>query len=1695
MNKLKSQFKIGTDGISAWNKEQISAKANALNLTDSLTNEALAMAKDATFTDRAKTKKLKWIDAIEDEKNSTDDLLQLMQKQNLISDKYFNYYSGISGSKEKRNALKSYIEDSESLKDSIIDIGELTEESKSKFTSFGDSVKGAFATITSSTLGITALIVGGMMAFTAIMDQFDDLSYNEANSKFSTSSSDYESAKAEVESTKQQLDEVNAKIKEINSNPLTLSSEAELSKLKAQREELNGILEMKESIADADADKAAADAYTASKAKTNMGTAMKSSGKWYDELNTTLSGYIAGDSLIAKTLRNFVPGFQQLADTYNSFTDSDVVKGNYASIEKLGKEQKEIEEWFNKNQNSDPNSKKFKQKQERYAEIATTIADLNSEIAEKRANIESQLSAMQDENGNPRNKAYSKRIAELKDDLNEIDHLENSNMTKQEKIYNSIDKYFNKSSSSGLKSYLQNLAQQGKLTEQSLRELGITAKDIGIDEGNFGDVIRYFKDLTTAADDAKKSVQDYATSVTDVKTATDSVNQDSDWSTIQSAYKSAKELLTEGKTGTDDFQSVASFLNPKKVKEYAEQGGKYTADAYQKAFEEVKATADRWFGDDETTSMENFVNDFKDKGLWNVSTDDMGLWDIQKNFKSTAEAADKFGISVNAVETMLRGLEAYGYDFGDVMFSGEKITEYKSTLDNIKTIYDSMEDSAEKTRLGKLIENWDAEYQKYSDDLSTLTSDEPIVKIKFEYDLASIQQQIDQLDSQWANGDHSASVGASRITYKEQKRKMLEEKTGYKDAGDDAYNAIDDKINTIREKLKSTTDKDEIAVLQDKRAAYEDMLSAFNQFRLDGNDINWEDYLKTNEAKKAFDEIQKDGSLSVEQLNDLFGTEIKVPVKLDLDMSKSPTKILEEINKLASGESVTYKANVDGDINTDVTALKNEDGTITYTANIDGAEKTLATIRDQKGNIKYTAEFDGTENWIKENLENEQTLIFNADVNGVIKQVRAVKDQDGNITYYSSMDDGSSKKVEEKTDQDGKITFTTDTSEVEKSAEKAKKTAENIKPTVEFKAKFAGFDTKEVEEEMKNWSKKGSVDLNNRPQVKASTLADMGYKDTGNPNDTATVFSSSFSSEDGKKTVVVTPILPDGDVLEPGALEEYANEMLNGGSDSQGIEIRTYYGDDSIEKSNRYAEALHEVQQAYYLGNDAQKQALNSLSQYTDAQLKSINLSDDQSSAMEDSMTSLMDSLGIGKESLSEFVDVLSDMGLVQIDVEDNATDKIADIVSELTGIPKEQLTDIIANDNASPDVLNVLATLSGIPKEKLTEINASDGASGVITYVLSQILGIPESEVTNLIATDSVSNICSSATNAIDNVPDSKNTSLDATDNASSKANSASSAVKGIPTSWFVTIGGGLSAAFTSAVAAAKNALASLGGGGHNLYGTAHLGGTLGGTHPIPNLSARALAMGTLQDDSFLRDSWKTAKTEVALTGEKGPEIVIPPNSNRWYTVGDQGAEFAAIPAGSTVFNSKQSKELLTKGKTNSRAKGNPSLPGLPSSMAFLQGTAHRLGTPNNSGASSGSSGSSPGTSSSNTNTSNTNSDTSSTEKATENLVDWIKVFYDRVSRLADLAEKAIDRAVGLINKQAAATDAINKVQNELSAAQQAANKYLEYANQVDLSDDYKRKIQNGELSIEDITDENVKDAVSKYQERYRFYAVIKSI
>lgn len=94
------------------------------------------------------------------------------------------------------------------------------------------------------------------------------------------------------------------------------------------------------------------------------------------------------------------------------------------------------------------------------------------------------------------------------------------------------------------------------------------------------------------------------------------------------------------------------------------------------------------------------------------------------------------------------------------------------------------------------------------------------------------------------------------------------------------------------------------------------------------------------------------------------------------------------------------------------------------------------------------------------------------------------------------------------------------------------------------------------------------------------------------------------------------------------------------------------------------------------------------------------------------------------------------------------------------------------------------------------------------------------------------------------------------------------------------------------------------------------------------PNLSwpffvnGTAHARGTLppKGSAFAGGSWGAPKTETALVGELGPELLV--RDGRWTTIGDNGAEFTDVRKNDIIFNHKQTEEILKNGHISSRGK-----------------------------------------------------------------------------------------------------------------------------------------------------------------------------
>jgi len=121
-----------------------------------------------------------------------------------------------------------------------------------------------------------------------------------------------------------------------------------------------------------------------------------------------------------------------------------------------------------------------------------------------------------------------------------------------------------------------------------------------------------------------------------------------------------------------------------------------------------------------------------------------------------------------------------------------------------------------------------------------------------------------------------------------------------------------------------------------------------------------------------------------------------------------------------------------------------------------------------------------------------------------------------------------------------------------------------------------------IYKELLSYNGDGKIDFTIRPKVDTSKLKNAGWQDVVD-GEIATVFSSSFSNEDGSKTIVVTPILPNGEVLSPEQLEHYANELLIGNPIDVDINMGMFTGEDSITQAEQFANRIHKLHDEYFL--------------------------------------------------------------------------------------------------------------------------------------------------------------------------------------------------------------------------------------------------------------------------------------------------------------------------------------------------------------------------------------------------------------------------------------------------------------------------------------------------------------------------------
>lgn len=1072
LKKLNKVFDIGKDGISSLTSAEMQTIGKAAGLQNPLINEFLAKAKDADFYSKASAKQLKWSDAIKDSKN-TDAIKQLLLKRSDILSKDTLKQIKTVNTDELQSVLKDTIDQTAELKDSLINVGDA---GKSGFTILGNTVKGFLVTLKAIAPALIA-ITAAYAAFKYFDNQQHQ--YTNAVNKAKESITEYQQTKSEVESLNKQLEQTQERIEEINSqDTLTITDQAELETLKKQNDELERQLAIKQSLEGIQQDNAERDIKAAANTKKSYtelqedkyGSVVGKLKSFADHISSSynLIDYVTDKNIredASKSwkdswfgLKNLTP--EKLRETLKKVFTGEQLEPSLASKEMKGKDTTAVgllksnaadlekyQKQYIKNQlklKDDPTNQKLLDEQDRLNE---SIAQTSETLSSQSDLIQSWIDACADSTDTE----TRAMVDQWQKALGQVQNIGKSDLQKN---VNNLNTYFSTNSGSIMKKYLEDIVTKSGNASDALTEferVGMSLDDIGVSSDAFTD---YFQDIIDGSSSASEAIEDMSDTLVgtydNLAAAIESANASEKFDNLKTWYESVKEMYEKGDVGTDDFQTMAQFGVGYNIKKRLAGGGyEYKADAYVEAYQQAEQMLERWYGgDDEAQNTQNIIDDFVSAGLmkYNEATNDYDV--IKENFQNTAQAAQELGTSIDNVEVAMGKLDTKGFEFDNIDKSGEMFKEYQDYLEKIKTIKDSLNNGTLKDSLSDKISGWNDDLDQFDNDLTTLTEPK-VIEIKFEYDLASIQQKTQEA-AELARSSGENSDWAAAIVSQKSERSLLDDKTGYTASGNDAaFKNTDAYIDKIYDNMAGKTAEER---LQLNQAAYalQEFQNQFLQLRAEGSTMDWNQFIGSDQAAQTMSDVKKmtgftlgeiKGILNSGNLDFIIGANTdqadekveeeknkisreEATLILQADSEDLDKKINETFSDLENGERIPVFADVDGALQ-ELQAVRDENGEITFSANVNGVDTQLTPYLDLDGNIAYTSDpsaLDPIFLKLKE-LEKGTTIQFTANVDGVDRLVSAYKKEDGTISYTAVGADGMMHDLMLMKNQDGSISY------------------------------------------------------------------------------------------------------------------------------------------------------------------------------------------------------------------------------------------------------------------------------------------------------------------------------------------------------------------------------------------------------------------------------------------------------------------------------------------------------------------------------------------------------------------------------------------------------------------------------------------------------------------------------------------------
>lgn len=910
-DSFNATFGVGSDGISKFNSEQIEAKANVLGLNKELRSQALALASDATLSAKAATGKLTYADAIKDSANNAPVLVKALQNQGKLTLEK-------EDSTEYNEQVKKIINANAELGDSIVELPESASKAGTAFSNLSNYFKGLLATL-KTMLPIIAAVGTAIAAYQLFKwaDNKYNLTYDTNLKNVKEHVTNLQNAQKEVENLNAKADQYKQTLQEIASNynvalegtesvdemidkiqsandiQLTLVDQTEIEKIQLGNDELERTLNLKEQLVTSEQRKAANDAKD-----------LLEKAEYMDMPEQLWS---LSTKSLNKEMKDF---FKNPGVDVEKYTEDDInyTKGSLESYLAYYQEYQNLLDKAIEKQGQKGISEKDRKKAEKdEAKLQKMVDSIEDELQDKASDFTDILNAFSvNGEGLTALSGYEPYFEKVRKMLRSIT---DKDLTDAQKALNSLSDFFDGSfGKNALKAELKESAGSAEELQKALAGMGLTLDDLGID--NISDLQSYLQETASAAEDAADAINTVEGSLSSVATAFNTDNQDKSWKTMAEYLAQADELFANGQIGTDDFKEAAQFMTQKKIN--PDDGFTFDAQAYEAAWKEAQDKVKRYFdNEDQFQSAENFLTDLQNVGLAIADGNNDFQW--TENFNSSADAANKLGISVSAVEVLMHNLEAYGAEFNDMVWSGDELDQYKSALNGIKTIYDSMEEGATKDRYKKLIDGWDEELAGYENDLSTLTDHNVVVNIQFQYSLASIQQQIDELQNTADEGGDNqtwAELNASKKQY----LKQAESANTSDVANLDAYKEAASYVDELKANLSNATDEKTKNAIQRQISSVYDAMKYMNDAFIDSGK-SWAEYYQSDQYKSDYKN---------------FGDQLHANGVIDVDADT--TKAKEKVDNLTEDtDNKSTTIDIDANIENAKTALenlKNDDGTL-----------------------------------------------------------------------------------------------------------------------------------------------------------------------------------------------------------------------------------------------------------------------------------------------------------------------------------------------------------------------------------------------------------------------------------------------------------------------------------------------------------------------------------------------------------------------------------------------------------------------------------------------------------------------------------------------------------------------------------------------------------------------------------------------